>query len=443
MLVLLAGACRAAPSSDPPEPSASPQAKAEPAPIASPPTASPAVTPTGSASAGSPLAPRPQPMRPDEPVPVEAIARDAGHEPTAKDTPRDVPAVYTLSVALRSTDIAPPPKGLELSPSGLDAARRKSEPSLSVDLTPGHARAVLHEGFVLPEGTELRERSDRFGYVVLSPGGDSYRVGATGSLRAILGEGLFEVAPASQAAVVFRGEGVRRLGRATRHVEVTTRAAKGSFELGRVPELGDAGALLCRLLLDLMSTQPATPVCADGDVPLHVELKWSAPPPRGAGGRERISGTSVFDVVSLVRRSDVPVAGFLTPPPNATFLATGEPARGAHLFLARADLAALHIGSEPAPPHPGEGAAAVLSLHNSTDELRYVWLDGIPLAWLAPGGRLDVSGVPHARATLQWRTFLGDAIDPAETVTLPATVDALPATGAPGAPVTSSDSPPP
>ncbi len=82
----------------------------------------------------------------------------------------------------------------------------------------------------------------------------------------------------------------------------------------------------------------------------------------------------------------------------------------------------------------------MLSLHNSSDELRYVWLDGVSLAWLAPGGRLDVSGVPHTRATVQWRTFLGDAIDAAETVTLPALVDAVPG---PGTPVTSVDNPPP
>ena len=122
-------------------------------------------------------------------------------------------------------------------------------------------------------------------------------------------------------------------------------------------------------------------------------------------------------------------------------MATGEPVHGSHVFLAHADLAALRIGGAEAPAgHAGEAERAILSLHNSTDELRYVWLDGVPLAWLAPGGRLDVAGVPHARATVQWRTFLGDVIDPGQVVSLPTMVDAL---AGPGAPVTSADSPPP
>ena len=55
--------------------------------------------------------------------------------------------MYTLTLALRSSDVAPPPKGVELSAAGVEAARRNGDPSLVVDLTPGHARAVLQDGF--------------------------------------------------------------------------------------------------------------------------------------------------------------------------------------------------------------------------------------------------------------------------------------------------------
>jgi hypothetical protein len=316
-------------------------------------------------------------------------------------------------------------------------ARRKSEPSLTVDLMPGHARAVLIQGFVLPDGTELRARADRFGYVVIRPEGDSYRVASSGALRALLGEGLFDAAPQSSAEVLSRGEGARRLGRSTRRLEVTTRVAKGSFELAHVADVGDGGSLVCRIFLDLMSAKPGASPCADGEVPLHVELRWTLQPPQ-PGGRPRLSGVSVFDAVSLNRRSDLSATTFLTPPPTALFLPKGEPVVGAHLFLTHADLIGLRFGSDPAA-HTSDPPAA-LSLHNSTDELRYAWLDGVPLAWLAPGGRLDVMGLPHTKATVQWRTFLGDAIDAAETVTLPATVDALPASHPPP---TSADNPPP
>jgi hypothetical protein len=312
---------------------------------------------------------------------------------------------------------------------------------MEVDLAPGHARAVLEDGFVLPAGTELRLRTDRLGYVVVAPDGDTYRVGAPGSLRAVLAEGLYDVAPTSAAEVVVRGEGAHRHGRPTRRVEVTTRAAKGTFEIGRLPDVGDGGALVCRMLLDLMSAGPSTTVCGDGEVPLHVELKWGAQPPEPAGGRKRVAGAFVFEATALVRRTDLASSLLLAPPPNASFVATGEPVRGAHTFLSRGDLAALRVGAgESAGPRPGDEVPAVLSLHNSTDELRYVWLDGVPLAWLAPGGRLDVSGVPHARATVQWRTFFGDAIDAAQSVTLPAMVDTQ---NVSGESVTSVDSPPP
>jgi len=436
-VLLVVGACHGPAAADLPDTSASPQAKAEPAPIASPPATAPSATAAaGSASAGSPFIPPPLPLRPDEAPPPDALTRDA-----VREGAKDPLAVHTVTFAIRSSDVAPPPRGLELSAPGLEAARRKSEPALSVDVMPGHARAVLQGGFVLADGTELRVRADRLGYVVVSPDGDSYRVGATGSLRAILGEGLFDVAPSSAAEVVVRGEGARRLGRVTRHVDVTTRAARGAFDLARLPDVADGGALACRIFLDLMSAGPATPVCVEGDVPLHVELKWSSQPPEAPGGRKRISGVSVFDATSLARRTDIVATSVLAPPPNATFVSTGEPVRGSHLFLSRADLAALHIGGgDPTGSRPGEGPAALLSLHNSTDELRYAWLDGVPLAWLAPGGRLDVSGVPHARATIQWRTFLGDAIDPGQTVTLPAMIDAL---STPGTPVSSADNPPP
>jgi hypothetical protein len=450
-LVALA-ACHGTPSSDPPDQPASPQAKAEPAPIATPPTTSPSATlPVASSSAGTAFLAAPSPMRPDEPPPpdarpLEKEAKDT--KETTREGAKDAVPVYTLTLAIRASDGGSPPKGVELSASGLEAARRKSEPLFAIDLTPGHARAVLEQGFVLADGTELRMRADRYGYVVVAADGESYRVAATGSLRAVLGEGLFEVAPSSAAEVSGHGEGARRLGRATRRVEVTTRAAKGSFELARMPELGDGGALVCRMLLDLMSAGPATPVCTDGDVPLHVELRWSGQQPQVTAAKGRVSGVSVVEAVSLVRRTDAVATSFLAPPPSAKFVLTGEPVHGSHLFLARADLAALRIAGEaPAGGRAGEAPAAMLSLHNSTDELRYVWLDGVPLAWLAPGGRLDVSGVPHAKATVQWRTFLGDAVDPAQVVTLPGLAPASggpPTTvGAESAPLTNGDSPPP
>jgi hypothetical protein len=424
-LVALAFAwsCHGTPSAEPPEQPASPQAKAEPAPVINPP-ATAASTPalSASSSAGAPFLASPQQLRPDEAPAADAFPREGQKE---------APPTYTLTMVMRPSDIALPPKGLDLSPQGLDAARHKTEPTLSVDLTSSHARAVLTDGFVLPPGTEIRVRADRYGYIVVSPDAASYRVAATGSMRALLGEGLFDVAPSAQAEVAPRGEGPKRLTRTTRRVEVATRAGRAVFEIARVPEVGDGGVLFCRILLDLMSAAPATSVCLDGDVPMHVELKWSAQPPSAPAVPGRLAGSSIFDAVALVRRTDALPSTFLAPPTSSTFSAAGEPVRGSRMFLEHSDILALHPG-EP-PPHGGN--APTLTLRNSTDELRYAWLDGVPLAWLAPGARLEVSGVPHGRAFVQWRTFLGDAIDPGQLATLPQAVDV----GV--TPVTSADSP--
>jgi hypothetical protein len=422
--LLAFAACRPASSSgDPPEQPASPQAKAEPAPIASLPlaAASAVVTPAVGVLDGGVV---PQPLRADQ-----ALALDT----TTKETTKEGVLGYTLEAIFRPSDVAPPAKGAE--PQALEAARKKTDTRLRIDVAPTHARIVLGAGFVLPEGTEIRQRIDRFGHVVYRPDEGTYRVAAPGALRAVLGERRLDVAPESPAEVTHNGEGPRRFGRPTHKVEVATRAAKAFFELGHLTELGEGSTLLCRSLLELIGAPPATPVCTEGDVPLHADLHWTNPPvsftqvgggpvaaPAG-GGRGRIAGTLTFDVLSVTKRLDLTTSSLAVPPPQATFIEAPFPPEAARSLLSRAELSALRppgtLGDTPKPP----GTEARLSLLNSTDELRFVWLDGVAIAWLAPAGRLDVSGLVTGRYTLEWRTFLGDAIEAAETVTLPATSD--------------------
>jgi hypothetical protein len=61
-------------------------------------------------------------------------------------------------------------------------------------------------------------------------------------------------------------------------------------------------------------------------------------------------------------------------------------------------------------------------LHNATDVARYLFLDGVPVAWVDPNRDQLVLGPPRGRYQLQWRTFLGEAGDPPMTVDLPARV---------------------
>jgi hypothetical protein len=346
----------------------------------------------------------PQPLRTDQ-----SVAADT----TTKETTKEGIAGYTLTAVLRPSDVVAPTKGDDLA--AVELARKKTETRLTLDLAPNHLRVVLGPGFVLPEGTELRSRIDRYGHIVYSPESGSYRAAASGALRAVMGERRLDVAPGSAAEVTHNGEGPRRFGRPTHKVEVATRAAKAFFEIGHLADLGDGGTLVCRSLLELMGAPAETPLCNDGDVPLHADLHWTSPPPPAPGvlTKGRIAGALTYDVLTITKRADLLAASLAVPPPQAAFAETPFPVEGGKLLLSRADLSAMR----PA------GAEAKLALVNSTDELRFAWLDGVAIGWVAPAGRLDVPGLVAGKYGLQWRTFLGDAIEPAETVTLPAMSD--------------------
>ncbi len=397
-------ACRwGAPPADPPDQPASPQAKAEPAPIAS----LPASEGSGNAQAPPLLLDGgivPQPLRGDRELPADT---------TTKETAKEGIVGYSLEAILRVSDVPAPAKGAD--GAGVDLARKKTENHLLIDVAPTHARVVLGSGFVFPEGTELRARADRYGHLVYTPDDGKYRVVAPGALRAVLGERRFDVAPVLPAEVTHNGEGPRRFGHPTHKAGVATRAAKAAFEIGHLPDLGDGGVLLCRSLLELVSAPMSTPLCSDGDIPLRAELRWTTPPAAtpGLSPKGRVAGAITFDVVSIARHAELPAASLATPPLQAVFEGAPIPFEGAKLLLARADLAAMR----------GPGPEGALTLVNSTDELRFAWLDGTPIAWVAPGSRLRVTGLVAGHYVLQWRTFLADAIEPPQTVLLPATSD--------------------
>lgn len=401
-LALVAGCKTVATSADPPDALASPQASAVPAPLANVPTSLASAT---AAIVGADAGPAPQAVRADQPLPPDTLSRDL--------------AGYTLQAVLRPGESPPPPKAGELSLAGLDAARKKTEARLTIDIAPSRARIVFAgAGFVLPEDSELRARSDRYGHVVTLPNAAGYRIAAPGALRALIGERRLDVAPLSAAEVFPQGErqqpAPRRLGYRVRKVEVSTRAAHASFEIARVADAGEGGVLICRALLDLMNAPPSTGLCGADEVPVHAELRWTT------------RGSITFDATSIVRRLDLPAAQ-LSVPPSGPFIVGALPARTAELLLSPAELAALHTGpsavTEPGA-RAGNDSHSSLTFVNSTDELRFVSLDGVLVAWVAPGGRAETSALFRGRYSIEWRTFLGDAVDPARLTALPAVSEA-------------------
>jgi hypothetical protein len=384
--------CRSngSPATDTPEKGESPQASAQPALLA-------AATTPASATPMSPTpegGPPPSPLRGDEVLSPDTLTRES--------------VGYTLSAVFRLSDVTGPPRTVEVNGSGLDAARKATDLRLGIDLSPTRMRVVLQgRGFALPTDTEIRARSDRYGHVVVWPGGTSYRPLAPGSMRALLGERRFDVAPITPAELAHRGDGARRIGIRTHKVDVTTRAAQGSFEIGKLEGAGEGGVLLCRLLLDLMSAPPGTNVCAPDEVPVRVELRWTS------------HGSLTFELTAALKRTtDVPIPALLVPPQTASFAPMLFPVAGVAPMLTPQELGALRTNDVDVPPNPNV-TGDVLVLVNPSVELRVLFLDGVPVAWVAPGARGELHGLHRGRYVAQWRTFLGDSVETAITQPVP------------------------
>jgi hypothetical protein len=393
----LACACRGAPGNDVPDAGVSPQAKAEPAQLENVVAVASSAQPL-TADAGPP----PVPLRPDEAASLDALAKDT--------------VGWEMEATLRTLDVPPAFRGPETAIGAIDAAKKKTDARLTLDFTQLRARIVLAgTGFVLPEDTELRARSDRYGYFLLFPSAREYRIAAPGSLRALFGERRIDVEPLIVASVLERGEGARRLGVRTRRVEVTNRVATATFEIARVPEVGEGGVLICRALLDLMNAPPQTSVCALDDVPLHVEWKWGT------------KGGLVFEGSTFPVRVDLSASSISAPPVTASFAQPSLPDVGAEALIEPAELAAFRSAPADPPSTPDASAPAGpsgLALANGTDETRLAWLDGAPVAWVAPGRRISLPSLLRGRYGFAWRTFLGDSYDAPITITVPATMTA-------------------
>jgi hypothetical protein len=361
--------------------------------------------------------PPPEPLRGDRALAAD-MPRETLRELGTKETRTDTRELggYSIQAIVHAGEGPPAIKGPEVNAAAIESARRKLEVRMSIDASQTRARFVLSGGFVLPQGTELRARADHYGHIVLLPGEDGYRVAEPGALRALLGERRLDVAPVSPAEVTSPGEGLRRMNVRTRRVDVSTRTAKATLEVAAFRDAGDGGALVCRMLLDLMSAPPSTAACATDEVPLHAELRWTT------------QGALAFDVTSIVRRADLAATDMAAPPATAVFASGPLPPSWGEALLGKGELGAFRTAPVELPPPQGRDAQAPppdagLVLVNSSDELRIGWLDGVPVAWVAPGGRVPLPSLVRGHYVLQWRTFLGDAWEPPETVTVPGMSD--------------------
>jgi hypothetical protein len=309
-------------------------------------------------------------------------------------------------------DVPKPVEAPHVSEEGIAAAREASSLSWRVEITDnGRLRAVFDSvALPLPAGAQLMARADRYGSFVLWPNGNRFRGIAPGALRTTLGERRVDVTPLSTGKVEEKGEG-SRLELPTRKVQLSSPLGRVDLETAKIPEAGRGAPLLCRMMAEIVGVHPSTPACVSPEVVLRADVSWTE------------GGGVGFEVTSITRRNDLAAADFLVPPPGARYTSSGLPASPAGIFFNRAQLAALRNEAEapPSPPQPGapgEGFTA----SNQSDRLLYLLVDGVPVVAPPPWAERYVIGPRHGRYRVQWRTFLGDLVAPAQEVSLPARI---------------------
>jgi hypothetical protein len=362
--------------------------------------------------AGSTTA-RPASSMPQTPVPV-ALALRSDEAPAADTTGAKDGLGVALVAEWRWPDVGAPPARPEVNGDAIAALKKQLALRWTIALTEsGRLRATFDaRSFPVPAGSELRARAESLGHVFVYPSGDAYRVAAPGSLRALFNDHRLDVAPlVAGTETKARSTLPSRFGAPIERVELTSRVGTVTLELAHVPEAGVGALLLCRTLLELAAIDPRSAVCERELLPVRAHLAW----PSGAG--------VVFEVLELKRRGDLPLAELLVPPPGSALKDAALPSAPSGLLLSREEAATFRTRAiDVGPPTVAPGGRPPLEgllLRNATDQIRYVTIDGAPVAYVLPGTEQAVTGLQKGRYNVQWRTFLGDTAEPITLVDVP------------------------
>lgn len=353
------------------------------------------------------------------------LLRDAG-----RPAPTPLRAMDTLALDTRQarenggvsldaewvwTQLPSPPARNEVNKENIEILREKLALRVDIDiLEVGRMRVGLAApGFPLPQGTELRAREDRYGHVVVWAHKRAYRIVPPGALRAIFAERRADVAPVMRGTLQKLGTGTV-LGMSTERVRVTSELGLVELDQAKVAGAGLGGQLLCRFLVELVGTDPATDACTPELTPVHAKLRWGKAP--GKGGVE-------LEVKSVTRHPELSAGRALVPPAGASVQRGELPQPATGVLVSQNDLTSLRReipeGLEPDTQNPpGEGLLA----ENHTHTLRYVLLDGVPVAWVKPRDKQYLIGPQKGRYSVQWRDFLGESISKPRELNLPARI---------------------
>lgn len=388
---------RSEPLSAPSANEPSPNASVLPAPLAAGPT-KPNARDAGHAAPDASVA--------TVPLPPSPIREDEALAPEG-----ELRAAPGLSLEARFRWLDPsPPRTAETSAEALAKARDKTAFEVAIDVSSlGRLRlSFAARAYPFPPSTELRARDDRFGHVLVWPTGSTYTPLAPGTLRAALADARVDVAPLSEPSVALSGGG-NMLGLATQKQRLENSIGRLELEQTSAAALGNGGALLCRLLLELLAVSPESPACRPEWLPLRAEFAWA-------------SGTRFeLEVTKLSKRAELPIESLAVPPsgsearrgelPGPPFVALVEERE-----LADFRTRALAPTEKPDPAAPKLG----LVFQNRSEGPRYLVVDGVPIVWLRPGSEWLISGLKPGRYHVQARDFFGAENTPAKTLELPA-----------------------
>jgi hypothetical protein len=372
-------------TSESPIPSESPQASAVPALLAS---AAAALPPPILFSDAGPPAP---PLRGDLPFPSATYLAPL---PTKDATYLHVDARLTsmdLGFARRAETLSVAAESL----------RKRGDVRLAVDL--GYGRMLLaHSGAsLLPTGSKLRSRVDQLGFLLETQEQDRYRVVAPGALRALWAEGRFDVAPATPLEATpeatFGKFGTAR----TRRVRLQGSAGSAIIEIARIEGAAENGVLLLRMLEELLGGRRSSLALAVDELPVRAEYRWSS------------RGGYLFEVTAAVRKNEPSAVQLTCPSERSTFDPTLFRPSGSGLFYSTRELETLR-----APEKSGD-AHGDLRISSQDAEPLLVWVEGVPIAVVAPRSSFDMPGLRNGQYNVQLRTFFDDRAPQAKLVTVP------------------------
>lgn len=333
----------------------------------------------------------------------------------ADELGRDEQIGVVLEAQFLPRAIPAPPQAPEVNKAGIAAAAKLTAPNVIITATAlGRMKVVFDSrALPMPYHSELRSRFDRYGHLALWPSSSKYRVLPPGALRTALGERRVDVTPLSPGVKSKAGTG-KRLELPTRSITLDSALGQVHLELATVSESGLGGPLLCRALVETMGIDPATSECKPEELPLAASFDWL-----DGGGLD-------FEVVSLERKMDMPPGEVLVPTPNAELATEGLPDASDGVYLSQEELGAFRkqaaqVGARD-PGAPQEGFLA----DNGRDFAMTLLIDGVPVVSVPAGEKRLMLGTQPGRYTVQWRTFLGDRIEAAETAELPALLRSAP-----------------